>query len=533
MLQTLRENPAIKKGILWIVVAAMVLGIGIGVTAVLGDLLGTGRNSSTPTGPWVMRIGSEVITPAAFEAELRRVARELERLGMAEMPDFQARVRLEAMQRILRRTLETQEAGKIGLRVSDREVSDAIRSMPELQRDGQFIGGEEYRRLLAMNEVDVAGFEAGVRGDLLVGKWQELVGAGAVITDRDVDEELARRNQKIRYDFVLLDSSKYTPAGAIGEADIKAWYDQHPDRYQRSEARKARYVVIDVKEDDKELPATTEDDLRKAYEVDKARYPGTFEQAREAVARQLQFQKAQAESDRRAAVFRATVTDATAFEAAAAKAGLAVQDAGPVRRESEAPANLGPGFVDALFRAPKGSLGGPVRTLHGNAVFVVTDIEAPRQASLAESRSDILADLQKDKGREAAVLAARKAILGAGSDLALVAKALGAAVQNGTLVSRGEPVPGLGYDEAVEKAAFATEQGKLAEPVSTQGGSVVVLKVEEKKVPDPAALAADRDKIREELRRNRQLALVNSILEAAMKATEIKTNEEYLRQFGT
>lgn len=532
MLQTLREKPAVRKGVLWVVVGAMMLGIGIGVTAVLGDLLGTGNGANSASGPWILKVGPETIGPAEFESELRRAARDMERLGLSESPEFQARARIDAMQRLVLRSLELQEARKLGLSVTDQEVSDFVHTMPELQRDGLFIGAEEYRRLLAANSVDVAVFEQGVRTDLLLRKWQSTVTAGAIVTDAEVDDEVAKRNQKVRFDFVLASPSKFKAAGEVTPAEVQAWYDGHPDRYQRSEARRARYLLVDVSENDSQIPKPTEEEMKAAYEADKARYGATFEQSKDAVNRQLLFQRAQSEADRRAAVLRATMSDAGSFDAAAAKAGLTVADSGAIRREGELPGGLGSEFVDAVFRTPQGSIGGPVRTMHGDAIFTVSAIEPPRKATLEESRADIVSDLTRDKERQAAMAAASKAVQSAGSDLSAVAKALGETMQQGPLVAKGEAVPGIGYDAAVERAAFAAESGTIAPPVATQTGSVVVLKVAQKQFPDPSTLTGDRAKIREELLGNRQLALVQSIIEAARKATEIKTNEEYLRQYG-
>ena len=535
MLQTLREAPAIKKFVLWLVVGGMVLGIGIGVTAVLGDLL-TGRTDQSRqsiSGPWAMQVGSQVITPYAFESELRQVARELDRLGLSQLPDFTSQVRNEAARRIVRRAIETEEARKAGLRVSDREVSDRIHAIPDLQRDGLFVGLEEYRRRLEFNQIDVASFEAGVRDDMLIGKWRQLVGAGAVVSEREVDEELARRNDKVRYDFVLLDSSKFASEAPPSEAEIRSWHDRHKDRYQRGETRRAKVVLVDVKEDDKELTQPTDDDLQKTWESDRTRWPGTLEESRDAIRRQLLFQMAQAETDQRAAALRTAVTDAAQLDAAAAQAGLTVQDPGPLRRETAGSSPFGPALVEAVFAAAAGAVGGPVRTLKGSAVFVVTESLPPSPAPLEEARADVVADLQKDKAREAALAAAKRAVAGAGEDLEQVAKALGQTVQTGPLTAKGEPVPTIGYDEAVTAAAFATGVGRLAPPTATAGGSVVVLKVQEKQVPDPGSIAGQRDAVRDELRKARQTALVDALYESARKATEFRANEDYLRQFGT
>lgn len=531
MLQTLRSNPIFGKVVLSAVLLVMVLGIGIGVTSVFTDLLSGRASSSSSSGPWAIRVGPETISTLTFQSELRNVSREIESTGLGQMPDSQARARFEAMRRLVRRSLETQEARRTGIKVSDQEVSDRITSMPTFQRDGQFIGPDEYRQILARNELDVTSFENGIRDSVLMEKWESMVGAGAGVSEREVDQELAKRNQKVRFDFVLVDPSKHAPTPS--ESDVKAYYEGHPDRYQRGETRRARYVLIDATSAEAQVPAPTEDEIKKAYEADRASFPGTLEQSHDAVKRQVVYQKAQTETDRRAAVFKSTVIDAASLDAAAAKSGLKVQDTGAIRHDADGISAFGPSFLESLFQSPQGAVGGPARTLKGSAVFVVTETQPARRATQDEARKDIVADLAKEKGSEAALAAAKGAVAAAGGDLAKVAHALDGTVQNGPLISKGEPVPSLGFDPAVENAAFETEAGAIATPVATSGGSVVVLKVAEKKLPDPTTLAASRTTVRNELLARREQDLINAVLETASKRTDIKTNDEYFKQLGS
>lgn len=529
MLQTLREKPIVRKVVLSAVLVVMVLGLGVGVTAVFPDLLGGGSTANSQG--WAMRLGPDTVTPAQFQQELRFVSNEAQRQGMTG-PNFQAVVKGEAVQRLAKRTLEVRAAREAGLSVSDEEVADRVVHMPDFQRDGRFIGVGEYQRLLDREGIDVISFEGRVRDGILCEKWEALVRAGAVVTENEVDEELAHRNQKVKFDFVVVGPDKFPASAAPTEAEIKTWYEANPDRYQRGEARRAKVVVLDTKEAEKQV-SVTDDEVRKAYEANAAQFGGTLESKKEEVRSQLAFSKALEETDRQAAVFRQNIKSAADLEAAAAKKGLQVADTGLVRREDPGAAALGPELQNALFSPPSNEIVGQARTTAGSAVFVTTEVKAAGRATLDEARNDVLTDIKKDKGRQAAMAAARQAIAGAGSDLTVVATKLGSAVQSSPLVAKGEPVPSLGYEPAVEAAAFAASQGKIADPVATAGGSVVVLKVAEKTSPEPTAGAAARDQVRAELRRNREDQLVQSVLDAALKKKGHEINEDYIRQFGS
>src|SRR4030095_8163285 len=111
MLQTLREKPIVRKVVLSAVLLVMVLGLGVGVTAVFSDLLGGGTSSTgmSTSQAWAMRLGADTITPAQFQQELRFVSNEASRQGLSGA-GFQAQVKFETMQRLARRTLEVRAA---------------------------------------------------------------------------------------------------------------------------------------------------------------------------------------------------------------------------------------------------------------------------------------------------------------------------------------------------------------------------------------------------------------------------------------
>ena len=533
MLQTLREKPVVRKVVLSAVLAVMVLGVGVLFTDIFSNLLGLGSSFSGVdiNQGWAIKVGSDTVTPAQFQQELRFVSNQASSQGLSG-EGFQEQVKFQTIQVLTRRTLEVRAARDAGLSVSDREVSDRILSMPEFQRDGRFIGMAEYQRILDRASIDVMSFENRVREDILCEKWENLVRAGAVVTEGEIDEELAKRSQKIKFDFVVVPPDKSTTAATSTEAEIKAWYEADPDRYQRGEARRAKYIVLDTKEAEKQI-TVSDDEIRKLYDANADKLGGTFDAKKEELRSQLAFSRALEETDRQAAVFKASIKSAAELEAAASKKGLPVLDTGLIRPEDPAAAALGPDMQNAIFAGVPGETPGQARTTAGSAVFVVVESKPAGRATLDEARSDILTDLRKDKGRKAAMSAARQAVAAAGSDLGVVAAKLGTTVQSSPLVGKGEPVPTLGYEPAVESAAFAAAPGRIADPIETAGGSVEVLKLLEKTSPEAGSTAAAREQARADLLRMREAQLLQSIIESAAKKTEPQINEDYLRQFGS
>ena len=58
----------------------------------------------------------------------------------------------------------------MGLRATDAEVRAKIVSYPAFQQDGQFVGFEDYKRVLEYNHIPLAEFEAELRQEVVIGK---------------------------------------------------------------------------------------------------------------------------------------------------------------------------------------------------------------------------------------------------------------------------------------------------------------------------------------------------------------------------
>jgi peptidyl-prolyl cis-trans isomerase D len=208
-----------------------------------------------------------------------------------------------------------------------------------------------------------------------------------------------------------------------------------------------------------------------------------------------------------------------------------------------------PEFEAAAFGAQPGKLVGPVKTSFGYHLLEVTDKKAggtrpfeeakeqirarlasERTQELAESRAKELADkLSKDKPRDAA--AVRAAVQGMP----------GATFGETGKVGAQDPIPNLGFNPAVNTAAFSLKKGEVSQPVRVpQGWAVVYLKEihtprvpELKEVEDRVRAAAGRDKQQrlavqrlEAVRR--EMAQGKTLEQAAAElGVEVKTTEEF------
>ena len=111
----------------------------------------------------------------------------------------------QILQQLIDERAALAEAQRLGLSASDAEVRERIVRLPAFQENGQFVGEQRYRQVLNMQRppIQVSEFEESVRRSIVLGKLRTALTGWVTISDKDVDEEYRRRNEKVKVDVVV------------------------------------------------------------------------------------------------------------------------------------------------------------------------------------------------------------------------------------------------------------------------------------------------------------------------------------------
>lgn len=112
---------------------------------------------------------------------------------------------------MVQRKLMLQEAKKLGLFVSDEQLREKIQSLPYFQKNGKF-DHELYKNLLQANRYSPAVFEDTIREDALREQLQILFAESIKVSDQELRNELALKQEKRELNLVFL------PAGQDAKA---------------------------------------------------------------------------------------------------------------------------------------------------------------------------------------------------------------------------------------------------------------------------------------------------------------------------
>jgi len=167
----------------------------------------------------------------------RSVQSRLRNSPLANNPEMMMRMAsiiLDDM--ILRRAVHI-EAKKLGIGVTDLELSQDLRtSMPFLYPEGKFVGVERYRDFVSQQAgMTVPQFEAQLREGLLLQKMRAVVTDGVRVSPDEVRQEFRRRNAKAKIEYVLFDPSRYLQAVEISQEALESFFKKNAERYKEAE----------------------------------------------------------------------------------------------------------------------------------------------------------------------------------------------------------------------------------------------------------------------------------------------------------
>ncbi len=138
--------------------------------------------------PVVAEVGNEKIPIDEYWRAYDRFQKYYKEMYKGKF-DKKMEEQLHLKQKVLETLVEEKilsiKAGELGLKVSDKELQEAIMSEPAFKRDGVF-RRNVYLQTLRMNRLTPGYYESMKRQELLVGKMRALIGESVVLTDKDL-----------------------------------------------------------------------------------------------------------------------------------------------------------------------------------------------------------------------------------------------------------------------------------------------------------------------------------------------------------
>ena len=395
--------------------------------------------------------------------------------NMSEQLLKQLGIEQQILQQMVDERAALAEADRLGIDVSDEEVRQRIFATPAFQENGGFIGETRYQQLLRMQRppMTAAEFEDNVRKSLKVQKLRSSLTDWLSVTDKELEQEYRRRNDKVKLAVVNIPADTFRTQVTATDPEIASHFAAHTADFKIPEKRKIRYLLIDV-DAMRAKVVVPPADIERAYNNNSEQY-STPEQVRASHV----LLKTEGKDD---AAVKAKAEDLLKQ----AKAGADFAELAKKNSEDEASAKNGgdldyfgrgrmvPEFDQVVFAMQPGQISDLVKTQYGYHVIKLVDKKAGTTRPLAEVRQQLTDQLAYERAQaQAADLSQNlEKQIKKPADLDTAAKAQGLIVQESGFFAKDEPILGLGPSPEAANRAFEMKLNDVAGPLRASRGFV-------------------------------------------------------------
>ena len=306
--------------------------------------------------------------------------------------------RMNVLDRLIADTLIEQKAKELGMRVSDKQIRDAITAMPEFQTEGSF-DNERYLMLLRQNGFQPSDFRDYMRQQMTREQLSRAVQASDFSLPEEVSLAHRLQGQTRNADYLIVDSAPFAASVELSDEEVQAFYDENISRFDTQEKVNLAYVTLAV-EDLKADVSVSEEEIEQEYQDNIALYKTTEERRVSHIL--IEFGDDKGAAKEKAESLLAEVEQGADF-ADLAEANSAdtfsAENGGDL--DFITAGMMDPSFDEAAFAISNvGETSEVIETEFGYHIIKLTDMKPVETTPLAEVRDEIEAQLLTDKATD-------------------------------------------------------------------------------------------------------------------------------------
>ena len=388
-----------------------------------------------------------------------------------------------AFNSLVNEKLIAQEAKKLGLEVTKKEIQDRILAYPAFQYMGRF-DESRYRALLQQNRMKPEEFEAEIARQLLREKVEQFLTTLMPVTDNEVLDQYTYAQEKVKIGYVQFQPDKFKKDVKMDPAGLGSFFEEHKEDYRVPEKIKVVYIVLDP-ETFKASVTPTDQQISEYYEDNIEK----FRQEKEVKARHILFKlsKDASQEEEKKVKEKALSVLKMAREGKDFDTLAKEYSEGPTKDKGGELGWFTKGrmvkpFEDAAFKMKKGEISDLVKTPFGYHIIKVEDIKEAHTKTLDEARPQIVETLTKTAATDMAQEKGLSLIdqMPYDVDLTKYAAEHNVPVKEGDYFSQNETIPGIGGDAKLKQSLFSLEKGEVSDLVESNGKFYIIQVVDKK-----------------------------------------------------
>jgi peptidyl-prolyl cis-trans isomerase D len=479
----------------------------LGAIVVVFVFWGVGSFSSRRTGRAAL-VNGQAITLEEYRENYNNLIDQLRlRFGnnlndkMIEM----LQVKEQALNQLIDRILLVQEAKRLNFRVSDRELTEAIREMDVFQVAGVF-DPRLYDNVLNRNRLTPETFEHIQRQTMLTSKLRSFVTGETKVSDPEAMEWFKWDNVSVNIDYVLFEPEKYKEI-ELSDKEVTAFFDKQKAAYKIDPKIMVRYLRFEPDAYQSDVEVTPEE-IRDYYDSN----PEEFKKEKTVEARHILIkldpdaapELVEKKKKKALDIFKMAEEGKSFSELAKQYSECPSKDKGGYLGTFGKEAMVPP-FAERVFRMKAGEISEPVRTRFGWHIIKVEKVNEESSVSFEEAESNIQRRLKDEKARNLAYDSAEAAYDAAfdGEDLLKVAESRKLNLQTTGFFTIKGPEKGIKDREKFASIAFNLSLMEISDVQDLGDGYYILQPIEKKpeRIPD---LKEVEEKVRADLRKEKQ-----------------------------
>ena len=355
------------------------------------------RNSGA--GNDVASIGDSRVTVQQFDQALRERQDQMRQaMGASFKPEMinSPEARLSVLNSLIDQQLLMLESSKNRLVVTDGALRDVIGSIPSLQEDGKF-SMEKYERALRAQGMSQPQFEAKLRQDLTLRQLMGTISDSAFVSQAQATTILNLQLEERQYSEFRIAPEQYADKVKVDADAVKKFYDQNQAQFEIPEQVKVEYVILSLDSMLSQI-SVSDAEIKARFEGHKDKY----QQPEERRASHILI-VAKTEGEKAAAKAKAEEVLKEVRKTPAKFADLAKQysqDPGSAKSGGDL-GYFGRGmmvkaFEEAVFKQKEGEMSDVLESEFGYHIIKLTGIKTAKVKSLDEVRADIVSELKRE-----------------------------------------------------------------------------------------------------------------------------------------
>ncbi|NIO09700.1 MAG: hypothetical protein GTO40_17535, partial [Deltaproteobacteria bacterium] len=435
---------------------------------------GTGSLIEDPSLGTVASINGEAIS----SSELDRLVTRALRANRNNQQINEVSLRLSLLQDMIQTRLLLQEARRLGLTVTDKELSTAIAETPIFQTNGKF-DKNLYLRLLRLNRVIPSEYEEDRKNDLLINKLLDIVRDSVHVNEADIKEQYELEMAKVNLNFIRLRRNNFVQNATASAEETKTYYDQNQEELKEPLKVSVEYVAYPhthfsdkVKVSDKEIEDYYKENrdtkfhqpyavrLRHIYfRIPEPKGPKQKEKIRAKAERIL----AQAREGKDFAQLAKDHSDDFSSTSGGDTGFLTSKD-------------ILPELQDTAFGLKKDEISGVLESTNGLHILKGVETRKEKTKTLDEAKQEIIQTIKTDRGTQQAVQAAQtdRGLVLEGKTLATVAKERGFSPKVTPFFREEEGLKDVGPEDAFYTTSFALTPSELSPVVEGKKAAYLI-----------------------------------------------------------